>query len=81
MKLLIINKKTTLWTENKLCLQFTYSTATSANKTYLFPLKDNVSIYKNVAEQKKLAQFWFFTAHFGQYSFTNYEATRKRQWL
>ena len=48
---------------------------------YLFARDDNVSIYKNVSEKKKLAHFWLLAAYLGQHALANDESTRNCQRL
>lgn len=46
------------------------------HNSYLFLVNDNISIHKNVIEQKELARLGLLAAQFGQNSFTNQNSPR-----
>jgi hypothetical protein len=48
---------------------------------YLFLIDDNISVHKNVIEEKKLPCFGFFPTHLGENSFSNQHPARNKQRL
>jgi hypothetical protein len=48
---------------------------------YLFLIDENISIHKNVIEEKKLPRFGLFSTHFGQNPFSNQHPARNTKRL